>query len=395
LKEIVIINGARTAIGKIQGSLKNFTSAELGVISAKEALKRGGISPERIDHIIVGNCIQSHTGSPYIAREIGIGVGIPKDRPAYTVNRICASGMEAVVSGAYMLMVGEVEAVLAVGTESMSQGPFVLRRARDGYRLSSEPILEDTTWTALIDPITKLSMIMTAENLAKKYNISREEADEFAYLSIMRAKRATELARFKEEIVPIEVREKSEVRIFDEDEHFRRDQTRDSLAKLKPVVKDDGIITAANACGVSDGASALVIATADFAEREGLNPMAKIVSWATVGVDPKFMGIGPVPATRIALEKAKMKLDQIELVEINEAFSPQYLACERELKIDREIANVNGGAIALGHPLGCTGNRIILTLMYELRKQKKRYGLATLCVGGGQGQALIIENIRI
>lgn len=396
-KDIVIVGGARTPFGKFLGSLKDMDSVELGVIASKEAIKRARITPDWIDQVVFGNVIQTHKGSIYLARHIGLKAGTPISTPALTVNRLCGSGLQAIVYGAQMLLLGEASFVLAGGTENMSQAPYVLRGAREGFRLSfagSEPKLEDSLGDALVDTYHDMPMAITAENLGQKYQITRQETDEFALRSQMKAKAAIIEGRLKEEIVPVEIKDKKgRLLIFDTDEHPRMDATLEGLAKLPPVFKKDGCITAGNASGICDGAAAVVMTTADIAEKEGLIPLGRLVSWGLTGVDPDIMGIGPADASRAALKKANLNLEDMDLIEINEAFATQYLAVEKELGLDREKVNVNGGAIALGHPVGASGARLALTLLYELRRREARYGLASLCIGGGQGIAAIFERV--
>ncbi|HWP46683.1 MAG TPA: acetyl-CoA C-acetyltransferase [Candidatus Limnocylindrales bacterium] len=396
-KDVVIIGGARTPFGKFLGSLKDIDSVELATVASKEAMRRARITPDRIDHVVFGNVIQTHKGSIYLARHIGLKSGVPISTPALTVNRLCGSGLQAIVYGAQLLLLGEATFVLAGGTENMSQAPYVLRGAREGFRLSfagNEPVLQDSLGDALVDTYHDTPMAITAENLAQKYQITRQEVDEFALRSQMKARAAIMEGRLKEEIVPMEITDKKgRTSIFDTDEHPRMDTTLEGLLKLPPVFKKDGCVTAGNASGICDGAAAVVLTTADIAEKEGLTPLGRLVNWGLAGVDPDIMGIGPADATRIVLKKANLSLKDLDLIEINEAFAAQYLAVEKELGLDREKVNVNGGAIALGHPVGASGARLALTLLYELRRREAKYGLASLCIGGGQGIAAIFERI--
>src|SRR5882724_9700574 len=385
-KEIVILSAARTPFGKFCGALKDLTATELGVIAARAALERGGIKPEEIDHVVFGNVLQTSADAAYLARHIGLKSGIPPSVPALTVNRLCGSGFQAIVSGAQLLLLQEASYVLAGGTENMSQAPHVIRGARWGIPLGEER-MEDSLWSALTDSYCNLNMAETAENLASRYGITRKQADAFALESQMRTKSANESARFNEEIVAVAA-------VLDRDEHPRPHTTSGALAELKPVFRKDGIVTAGNASGISDGAAAAVLTTAEKAATRGLKPLARLVSWGIAGCDPSMMGIGPVSAIKIALARAGLSLDQIDLFEINEAFACQYLAVEKELGLDRNRVNVNGGAIALGHPLGATGARLTATLLYALRRRKKKYGLATACIGGGQGIAMIVESLN-
>ena len=384
-KKIVILSAARTPFGKFCGALKDLTATELGVVAARAALERGGIKPEEIDHVVFGNVLQTSADAVYLARHIGLKSGIPPSVPALTVNRLCGSGFQAIVSGAQLLLLQEASYVLAGGTENMSQAPHVIRGARWGIPLGEER-MEDSLWSALTDSYCNLNMAETAENLASRYGITRKQADAFALESQMRTKSANESARFNEEIVSVAA-------VLDRDEHPRPHTTSGALAELKPVFRKDGIVTAGNASGISDGAAAAVLTTAEKAATRGLKPLARLVSWGIAGCDPSMMGIGPVSAINIALARAGLSLDQIDLFEINEAFACQYLAVEKELGLDRNRVNVNGGAIALGHPLGATGARLTATLIFELRRRNARFGIGSACIGGGQGIALLVERM--
>jgi acetyl-CoA acyltransferase 2 len=384
-KKIVILSAARTPFGKFCGALKDLTATELGVVAARAALERGEIKPEEIDHVVFGNVLQTSADAAYLARHIGLKSAIPPSVPALAVNRLCGSGFQAIVSGAQLLLLQEANYVLAGGTENMSQAPHVIRGARWGIPLGEER-MEDSLWSALTDSYCNLNMAETAENLASRYGITRKQADAFALESQMRTKSANESARFNEEIVAVAA-------VLNHDEHPRPNTTREGLAELKPVFRKDGIVTAGNASGISDGAAAVVLTTAEKAEKRGVKPLARIVSWGIAGCDPSIMGIGPVPAIKIALEGAGLALDQMDLFEINEAFACQYLAVEKELGLDRKKINVNGGAIAIGHPLGATGVRLTVTLIFELRRRNARFGIASACIGGGQGIALLVERM--
>jgi acetyl-CoA acyltransferase 2 len=384
-REIVILSAARTPFGKFGGAFKDLTATHLGVVAAGAALARGKVEAAEIDHVIFGNVLQTSTDAVYLARHIALKAGVPESVPAVIVNRLCGSGFEAIILGAQLLLLNEAQFVLAGGTENMTQAPHVIRGARFGIPLG-QGRLEDSLWSALTDTYCNLSMAKTAENLAVKYGITREAADDFAYQSQMRTKAAQGSGRLNEEIVPM-------AGVLERDEHPRPGTTREGLAGLNPVFRKDGVITAGNASGITDGAAAVVLATAEKAAARGLKPLARIVSWGIAGCDPSLMGIGPVPAARIALERAGLALNQIDLIEVNEAFACQYLAVEKELGLDRNKVNVNGGAIALGHPLGATGSRITTTLIYELRRRNQCYGLGSACIGGGQGIALLIENM--
>jgi acetyl-CoA acetyltransferase family protein len=391
-KEILILGGARTPMGEYGGSLRDLSAIELGSIAARAALERTGIKPESIDHTVIGNALQTSGDAIYGARHVALKAGIPIDKPALTVNRLCGSGIQSIISGAQMIQLGEANAVLAGGMESMSQAPHVIRGARWGFRLG-EGKLEDSLMVALLDSHCGYYMAQTAENLARQRDISRQAQDGFALVSQQRAVAAREAGRFKDEIVPVEIKGRKGTVLFEHDDHVRPDTTMDGLARLKPAFSKDGFVTAGNASGIVDGAAAVVIADQPTARRLEAHPLGRIVSWGIAGVPPEIMGIGPVPASHMALAAAGLKMDDIDLVEVNEAFAGQYLAVERELGLDRSRTNVNGGAIALGHPLGATGTRLVLTLLLELRRRGKKYGLATACIGGGQGIAMIVEAL--
>lgn len=365
--------------------MKDLTATDLGVLATRAAIARAGISPRDIDHVIFGNALQTSSDAIYLARHIGLRAGLPQTTPALTLNRLCGSGFQSIITGAQMLLLGEADFVLAGGTESMSQAPHVIRGARWGMPLGQGK-LEDSLWSALTDSYCDLSMAHTAENLATQYGITREQADEFAYQSQMRTKLANKSGRLDDEIVPIDG-------VLQSDEHPRPETTRESLAALKPVFKKDGIVTAGNASGICDGAAAVVLTTEAKATEIRLMPLARIVSWGITGCEPSIMGIGPASAIQAALKRAHSRLDQMDLIEVNEAFAAQYLAVEKHLGLIRERVNVNGGAIACGHPLGATGTRITLTLMNELRRRGACYGIGSACIGGGQGIALLIENL--
>jgi acetyl-CoA acyltransferase 2 len=391
-ESIYFLGGARTPMGEYVGRLKDFTAVELGAIAAREALARSRVAASDIGHVIMGNAQQTSSDSIYGARHVGLRAGVPEEVPALTVNRLCGSGIQSVVSAVHLMRAGEARAVLAGGMESMSQAPFVIRGAREGLRLGTGR-LEDSLMAALLDSHCNLYMANTADKLAEKYGITREESDAYALRSQRAADAAYKGSRIQEEIVPVEITTKKGTTLFSEDDHRRPETTLEGLAKLRPAFGKDGIVTAGNASGIVDGAAALVVATEGFAEENKIDPLGRVVSWAYTGVPPQIMGIGPVPATREALKKAELTLDDIDLIEVNEAFAPQYLAVEKELGLDRDKTNVNGGAIALGHPLGATGTRLLLTLLMELRRRKARYGLATACIGGGQGIAMIVEAL--
>jgi len=388
---VFILGGKRTPMGEYVGALKDISAIDLGATAAKAALEATGVSPEEIDHTVMGNALQTSGDAIYGARHVGLKAGVPFDRPALTVNRLCGSGIQSIVSGAQMIQLGEAQTALVGGMESMSQAPHVIRGARSGFALG-EGKLEDSLMVALLDTYCNTPMAGTAENLARKFSISREEQDAYALRSQQEAKRASDAGYFADEIVPVEVKSRRSSFIFDTDDHMRPETTMEVLAKLRPAFARDGFVTAGNASGIVDGAAALVICGEDYLKRADKKPMGRIVSWAYAGVEPEIMGIGPVPATRQALKKAGLELADIDLIEVNEAFAGQYLAVEKELGLDRSRTNVNGGAIALGHPLGATGTRLVLTLLHELQRRSSGYGLATACIGGGQGIAMIVER---
>ena len=391
-KDVFILGGKRTPMGEYVGVLKDVSAIDLGAVAARGALEATGVTPEEIDHTVIGNALQTSGDAIYGARHVALKAGVPYERPALTVNRLCGSGIQSIISGAHMIQLGEAQACLVGGMESMSQAPHVIRGARSGFALGQGK-LEDSLMVALLDTYCNTPMAGTAENLARKFEISREEQDKYALRSQQETKRATDAGYFAQEIVPVEVKSRKGSVQVSVDDHPRPDTTIEGLAKLRPAFSQDGFVTAGNASGIVDGAAALVIAGEEFVKQRDLKPMGRIVSWAYAGVEPEIMGIGPVPATRAALEKAGLSLNDIDLVEVNEAFAAQYLAVEKELGLDRSRTNVNGGAIALGHPLGATGTRIVLTVLHELHRREKRYGLATACIGGGQGIAMIVERL--
>lgn len=391
-KEIFFLGGARTPMGEYGGVLRDFSAIDLGAIAAKAALDRSRVRAEDIDHVVIGNALQTSGDAIYGARHVALKAGVPIEKPALTVNRLCGSGIQSIVSGAQMILLSEAECVLAGGMESMSQAPHVIRGARWGLKLG-QGTLEDSLMVALMDTYSGCYMAVTAENLARDHGIARQTMDEFALRSQQRAGAALAAGKFNDEIVPVEVRGRKGPELFSADDHMRPDTTMEGLAKLKAAFAKDGFVTAGNASGIVDGGSAVVIASEAGAKRSETQPLGRIVSWGIAGVEPSRMGIGPVPATQVALEKAGLKLSEIDRVEVNEAFAAQYLAVEKALELDREKTNVNGGAIALGHPLGATGTRLVLTLLHELRREKLRYGLATACIGGGQGIAMVIERL--
>jgi acetyl-CoA acyltransferase 2 len=394
--EIAIVNGARTPMGRYCGKLRDFTAQELAAVASVEAMKRSGVEPAEIDHCVMGNAQQTSADAIYGARHVALKAGVPIEVPAVTVNRLCGSGMQSVVSAAQMIQLGESKCVLAGGMESMSQAPHVIRGMRWGVGFG-EGKLEDSLYVALTDSYCNMPMAVTAEKYAEQQGVTREMQDEFALCSQKRADAAYKVGRIQEELTPVLLRNKRGERtgeMFTEDDHRRPETTMESLAKLKPSFGKNGTVTAGNASGIVDGGAAVVVMPLDDAQKRGLNPLARIVSWGIAGVDPSLMGSGPVPATRIALKKAGLTLSDIDLIELNEAFAAQCLSVMKELGLDPAKTNVNGGAIALGHPLGASGTRLLITLMYELRRRKVRYGLSTACIGGGQGIAVIIENLQ-
>jgi acetyl-CoA C-acetyltransferase len=391
LQDVYILSAVRTPIGKFGGILAGLTSPDLGVIAAQAAMERAGVAPDQIDETIFGSARQAGNG-PNPARQISIRAGVPKEVSANTVNQACASGMKAIANGYYQIAHGEMNCALVGGTESMSRVPYYLDNGRWGYRLGNSDLIDGMYRDGFLCPLAKMVMGETAEILAEQYKISREEQDEFALRSQQRAERAIKSGRFKDEIVPVKIQSKRGETSFDTDEHPFLGATMEKLAKLAPVFTKDGGITAGNSSGITDGAAALVIAGAEFVKKNNLKPLAKILATTQAGVDPKVMGIGPVPAVRKLEEKYRLRLQDFSLIELNEAFSAQVIACDRDLSMDPEKLNVNGGSIALGHPIGCTGARITVTLLHELLKRNGRRGLATLCVSGGMGMALALEN---
>jgi acetyl-CoA acetyltransferase family protein len=388
---IYILGGARTPMAEYTGKLKDISAIDLGVIASGAAMERTGVRPDMIDHVVFGNVLHTSTDAIYGARHVGLKAGVPVEVPALTVNRLCGSGLQAAVSGAQMILLGEADVVLAGGMESMSQAPHVIRGLRNGLRLGQGQ-LEDTLWSGLLDTHCGCTMAVTAENCAAKYGITREEQDRYAVRSQQLADKAWKAGRFADEVVPVEVKSRKGVELVVEDDHLRPDTTVEGLAKLPAAFTKNGCVTAGNASGIVDGGAALILASGKAVAAHGLKPLGRLTQWAAVGVDPSLMGMGPAPATRKVLDKAGLTLDDIDLIEVNEAFAAQYLAVERELGLDREKVNVNGGAIALGHPLGMTGTRLILTLLFELGRRGLKRGLATACIGGGQGIAAIVER---
>jgi len=391
-ESVYILGGARTPMGEYAGRLKDISAIELGAIASRAAMERTGVKPDQIDHVVFGNVLQTSSDAVYGARHVGLKAGVPIEVPALTVNRLCGSGVQAAVDGAHLLMLDEADIVLTGGMESMTQAPHVIRGLRSGLKLGQGQ-LEDTLWSALLDTHCGCTMAGTAENCASKYGISREEQDRYALRSQQLAAKAWCEGRLKEEVVPVELKSRKGVELFSQDDHMRPDTTMEGLAKLPAAFSKNGCVTAGNASGIVDGAAALILASDAAFKSRGLDALAKLTHWAYVGVEPTLMGMGPAPATRKVLEKAGLSLKDIDLIEVNEAFAAQYLAVEKELGLDRDRVNVNGGAIALGHPLGMTGTRLLLTLTLELRRRGLKRGLATACIGGGQGIAALIETV--
>ncbi len=391
--DVVFLSGVRTGFGGFGGTLKDLTATDLGEAAARSALERAGVGADAVDHVVVGNAMQTSADGAYIARHVGLRAGCPIGTPALTVNRLCGSGFEAIIQGAQQILLGESRVVLAVGSESMSQAPHVIRGIRWGVRLGASPPLEDLLWQGLTDSQCGCPMGITAENLAKQYGIPRAEVDGFALRSQQAAKAAWDAGYFADELCPVLIsnRKTRQSEPWAADEHMRSDTTAEGLARLTPVFLKDGVVTAGNSSGISDGAAACVVTSGAFAKERGLTPIGRLVSWGVAGVDPVIMGIGPAPAARQALARADLSLGQMDRVEINEAFAAQYLAVEKELGLDRARTNAEGGAVAMGHPLGASGARITVHLLHTLRRLGKRYGLGSACIGGGQGIAVVVE----
>ena len=391
-RKVVIASAARTPVGSFGGSLKSKSAADLGIVAAKAAIERAGIKPEDIEETVLGCVLQAGLGQN-VARQISLGAGIPITTPAMTINKVCGSGLRTVSLAAQMILAGDVNVVLAGGAESMSNAPFLLNEARWGARMGNKKLVDEMIVDGLWDVYNDYHMGVTAENVAKEYGITREMQDELAAISQQRASKARAEGRFKDEIAPVEIKDrKGNVTVVDEDEYIRDGVTQEGISKLKPAFIKDGTVTAANASGINDGAACLVIMSEEKAKELGVKPLATIVSYASAGVDPKVMGTGPIPSSKKALEKAGWKVEDLDLVESNEAFAAQSYAVRNEMGFDPEKTNVNGGAIAIGHPIGGSGARILTTLLYEMEKRDSKKGLATLCIGGGMGTALVVER---
>ena len=392
MREVVIASAVRTAVGSYGGTLKDVSAVDLGSIVIKEAVNRAGIKPEQVQEVYMGCILQAGAGQN-VARQASVNAGIPVEVPAITINMLCGSGLRTVSMAAQTIIAGDNDIVIAGGTENMSQAPYLLPKARWGVRMGHDKIIDSMILDALTDAFNQYHMGVTAENLADKYNISREEQDEFAAASQNKAEKAIAEGKFKDEIVPVEIpQRKGDPILFDQDEFPKAGITSEKLAKLKPAFKKDGSVTAANSSGINDGAAAFVVMSKEKAEELGVKPLATIVSYGNAGVDPSIMGIGPVGATKKALEKAGFSIDDMDLIEANEAFAAQALAVGKDLKWNAEKVNVNGGAIAIGHPVGASGARILVTLLHEMEKQNAQNGLATLCIGGGMGTALVVKR---
>jgi acetyl-CoA C-acetyltransferase len=391
MRDVVIASAARTAIGGFGKSLRDVPTTELAATAARAAIDRARIEPEKVDQVVFGNVIHTAPEDMYMARVVGMKAGVPKEAPALTVNRLCGTGVQAIVSAAQAIQVGDADVVLAGGAESMSRGPYWMPGARWGARMGDATMI-DATVGSLTDPFNSIHMGLTAENLADSHAISREDQDEFAYTSHKRAATATEAGKFRDEVVPVPVKSKRETIEFTRDEHIRGDISIEALAKLKPAFRDDGTVTAGNAAGVNDAAAAVVVIGADTAQQLGTPVRARVLSWAYCGVEPKTMGIGPVPAVRMVLERAGRTLEDVEVIELNEAFAAQSLAVIHDLDLDRDKVNPNGGAIALGHPIGATGSILVSKILSEMERGDHTLGLVTLCIGGGQGIAMLLER---
>jgi len=393
MRDVVIASAARTAVGSFGGGLKDIPAVELGKIAVMEALKRGGVKPELVEEVILG-CVLTAGQGQNPTRQVLIRAGIPKETPGTTINKVCASGLKSVMMAAQAIKAGDADIVVAGGTESMSQAPYLLTGARWGYRMNDGPVVDGMIHDGLMDIFNRYHMGITAENVAEKFGVTRQDQDELAFRSQQNAGRAIQEGRFKDEIVPVSIpQKKGNPLVFDTDEHPRPNTTREALAGLRPAFKKDGTVTAGNASGINDGAAAVVVMSAEKAKSLGIQPLARIKSYVTAGVAPEIMGTGPVPSSQMALKKAGLTAKDLDLIEANEAFAAQAAYVNRAMGWDIEKVNVNGGAVALGHPIGASGARIFVTLLYEMKKRQSRYGLATLCVGGGMGAAMIVERM--
>jgi acetyl-CoA acetyltransferase family protein len=392
MRDVFIVGGARTPMTEYVGALKDVSALDLGAIAARGALRKSGVAVEAIDDVVFGNVLQTSADAHYGARHVALKAGVPIEVPALTVNRLCGSGLQAAISGAQHIQLGEADLVLTGGTESMSQAPHVIRGLRGGLRLGQGK-LEDSLYECLLDPICGLFMAQTAEKCATHYGIGREDQDRYALRSQQCASEAWNAGRYADEVVPVEVKTRKGIATVARDDHLRPDTTLDTLAALPAAFSKEGTVTAGNASGIVDGAAAVVLASEPSLRRHGLTPLARLAAWAAVGVEPSMMGIGPAPAIRRLLDRASLTIKDIDLFEINEAFAAQYLAVEKELELDRDRVNVNGGAIALGHPLGMSGTRLLLTLTLELRRRGQRRGIASACIGGGQGIGALVEVV--
>lgn len=393
MEKIYLLTGQRTAFGSFGGGLKDVSATDLTVAAAKSTIAASNIKPEQIDHVIIGNVIQSGADAAYLARHVGLKSDIPLDRGAYIVNRLCGSGFESVINAVQMIKSGDGQAILAGGVEQMSQIPYVARKVRfDGLRLGNFE-LEDYMTSALTDAYAGIPMAITAENLGEKYQITRAECDQYSIESQKKCKNALDKKYFETEICDVKVTTKKGEVVINKDEHPKPDATFEKISAMKALFKKDGLVTAATASGVVDGAACTIVASESFVKKNNLKPMAEIIAWANVGCDPKIMGIGPAPAIRKALEKANLKLEQMDLIEINEAFAAQFLSVAKELKLDLSKTNVNGGAIAVGHPLGASGTRILNHLCYEMQRRGSEYAIGSACIGGGQGVAVILKRV--
>jgi acetyl-CoA C-acetyltransferase len=392
MREVVIVGAARTPVGAFGGALSKLSAIDLGVVAAKEAMKRAGIKPEIVENVLIGNVLSAGLGQNP-SRQVAVNAGIPETTPAMTINKVCGSGLRTVSMAAQFIMLGDADVILAGGTESMSNAPYLLPKARWGQRMGDGQIVDSMINDALSDAFFDIHMGITAENIAEQWNLTRDMQDEFAARSQNRAEKAQAEGRFKDEIVPVEIpQRRGEPIVVEDDEYIKKGVTKEKISKLRPAFKKDGTVTAANASGINDGAAMLILMSKEKCEELGLKPLATIKSYGSAGLDPKIMGYGPVPATKKALEKANLSIEDIDLIEANEAFAAQSLAVVKDLKMDPEKVNVNGGSIAIGHPVGASGARILITLLYEMEKRNSKTGLATLCIGGGQGTSLIVER---